>query len=70
MACQGAFRLLTTAGKARRETRGSAAWQGGIEHGKGAISTEGEAIKDYPLRIHWREPTPEITPHRAPSCRR
>ncbi len=27
---------------------GSAAWQGGIKDGKGAISTESGALKDYP----------------------
>jgi osmotically inducible protein OsmC len=28
--------------------KGSAAWQGGIKDGKGAISTESGALKDYP----------------------
>lgn len=28
--------------------RGSAAWQGGIKDGKGSISTESGALKDYP----------------------
>jgi len=29
-------------------TSGSAKWQGGIEDGKGAISTKSGALKDYP----------------------
>ncbi|MGO9056079.1 MAG: OsmC family protein [Candidatus Binataceae bacterium] len=28
--------------------KGSAAWQGGIKYGKGSISTESGALKDYP----------------------
>ena len=30
------------------QTYGSAAWQGGIKDGKGAISTKSGALKDYP----------------------
>src|SRR5215467_2629371 len=30
------------------KTHGSAVWQGGIKDGKGAISTESGALKEYP----------------------
>ena len=34
--------------------RGSAAWQGGIKDGKGAISTESGALKEYPYGFSSR----------------
>lgn len=30
------------------KTHGSAVWQGGLKDGKGAISTKGGALRDYP----------------------
>jgi lipoyl-dependent peroxiredoxin len=36
------------------ETHGSAVWQGGIENGKGAISTKSGALKDYPYGFSSR----------------
>jgi lipoyl-dependent peroxiredoxin len=34
--------------------RGSAAWQGGFKDGKGAISTESGALKEYPYGVASR----------------
>jgi osmotically inducible protein OsmC len=36
------------------QTYGSAAWQGGIKDGKGAISTKSGALKDYPYGFSSR----------------
>ncbi|SIO45411.1 osmotically inducible protein OsmC [Singulisphaera sp. GP187] len=36
------------------KTHGSAAWQGGIKDGKGAISTRSGALKDYPYGFSSR----------------
>jgi len=36
------------------KTQGSAAWQGGIKDGKGAISTRSGALKDYPYGFSSR----------------
>jgi osmotically inducible protein OsmC len=36
------------------KTSGSAAWQGGIKDGKGAISTKSGALKDYPYGFSSR----------------
>ncbi len=36
------------------QTHGSAAWQGGIKDGKGAISTKSGALKDYPYGFSSR----------------
>jgi osmotically inducible protein OsmC len=36
------------------KTTGSAAWQGGIKDGKGAISTKSGALKDYPYGFSSR----------------
>jgi len=43
--------------------RGSAQWQGGIKDGKGAVSTESGALKDYPYGFSSRfEGTPGTNP--------
>jgi len=34
--------------------KGSAAWQGGLKDGKGSISTESGALKDYPYGVASR----------------
>jgi osmotically inducible protein OsmC len=36
------------------KTHGSAAWRGGIKDGKGAISTQSGALKDYPYGFSSR----------------
>jgi osmotically inducible protein OsmC len=36
------------------QTHGSAVWQGGINDGKGAISTKSGALKDYPYGFSSR----------------
>ena len=45
------------------KTNGSAIWQGGIQDGKGAISTRSGALKDYPYWFSSRfEGTPGTNP--------
>jgi lipoyl-dependent peroxiredoxin len=36
------------------KTHGSAVWQGGLKDGKGAISTKGGALRDYPYGFSSR----------------
>src|ERR1700704_3837834 len=54
------MRILTTDDSATSEgervmkTTGSAAWQGGIKDGKGAISTKSGALKEYPYGFSSR----------------
>src|ERR1700730_14784860 len=54
------MRILTTddsttpEGERVMKTSGSAAWQGGIKDGKGAISTKSGALKDYPYGFSSR----------------
>jgi lipoyl-dependent peroxiredoxin len=43
--------------------KGSARWQGGLKDGKGAVSTESGALKDYPYGFKSRfEGTPGTNP--------
>jgi osmotically inducible protein OsmC len=44
----------STQGDLAMKTSGSAAWQGGIKDGKGAISTKSGALKDYPYGFSSR----------------
>src|SRR4030081_1297814 len=46
--------LHGTQGGLAMQTYGSAAWQGGIKDGKGAISTKSGALKDYPYGFSSR----------------
>src|ERR1700716_1324092 len=46
--------LHDTQGGLAMQTYGSAAWQGGIKDGKGAISTKSGALKDYPYGFSSR----------------
>src|SRR6195256_6315853 len=46
--------LHDTRGGLAMQTYGSAAWQGGIKDGKGAISTKSGALKDYPYGFSSR----------------
>src|SRR6266568_7705166 len=41
-------------GAPEMKTHGSAAWQGGIKDGKGAISTKSGALKEYPYGFSSR----------------
>jgi osmotically inducible protein OsmC len=52
----GAFALeqIDNEGERAMQTHGSAAWQGGIKDGKGAISTKSGALKDYPYGFSSR----------------
>src|ERR1051325_2630955 len=45
---------VTVRRRAPMKTHGSAVWRGGIKDGKGAISTQSGALKDYPYGFSSR----------------
>jgi hypothetical protein len=49
-----ALEQIDNEGERVMQTYGSAAWQGGIKDGKGAISTKSGALKEYPYGFSSR----------------